>query len=114
MPIVARPPFLGSPAPDFSAGNFVGFYVCTIIGSAFWVIGALLHLIGAYAEVAAVKLTLGLRAAPGVVRLITGGAWFQLIGTVIILVGSAVFAAADLGGTSGGSILWMIGFAFWL
>ena len=70
-------------------------------------------LLTAYGETAQLRSILGVKATPLLGRYLVVGAWWTVLGTLLILIGAAIFAGKTLGTTSTGSIIMMIGFFFW-
>jgi hypothetical protein len=75
-----------------------------------WVIASLLHLLGAFVETAALAVT----PRPAVARWLISSAFLQLVGTILVLVGSAVFTGDNLSDAGAGAIIWLIGFTLWM
>ena len=83
--------------------------VLYILACVTWGFGALVSILAAQAE--AVALRVGGRA-PGIARLVVLCAWLELLAAVLLLIGAAIYTAADEGrinaGTTGG-ILFLLG-----
>lgn len=81
-----------------------------IIGSIFWLIGSFIHLFASLGQALAVAVN-GVRPSPA--KWLIFGAVMQLIGTLLILIGSCVVGGSTLSSVSAGAILMFIGFSMW-
>ena len=65
----------------------MGAYVCFIIGSALWVIAAVVHVLAAGAEISVLRTTLGVQSTPLLGRYELWGAWLKVLVTILVLCG---------------------------
>lgn len=81
-----------------------------VAGAGLFVLASLVGLAAAYAEAALVRV--GTRT-PGLARILILSAWLELLGSIVLLVGSAFYLASrdepNEDQASAGTILWLIG-----
>ena len=94
------PPF--AVLPTLNGSHFVGFTVCAIIGSALWFIASIVALANVYGEVAQMRVIVNVTVTPLLGRYLIIGAWWAFLGTMLVLIGAAVFCGATQSLTSSG------------
>jgi hypothetical protein len=85
--------------------------VLFIVAACAWLVGAVLHLLTAHAQVAIV--TVAGVPRPGLASWLLVSSWVQLISVLLLLIGSAIMVGGGTTNASGGAILLLAGFVLW-
>lgn len=73
---------------DFDDGQFNAGFILYIIAAILFILASLVSLVSAFAEARMVQV--GGRT-PGIGRLLVLAAWHELIGSILLLIGAAIF-----------------------